>query len=77
MLETRGSIRGRPKATFLQTERAQTPKKLKATTTKKLIQDEPMEVDPTTLELASTDILADSHKNIVGYKESMEVFKNY
>lgn len=54
--------------------RAPTPKMLKAVRTKKLI---PMEVDPTNLESAMTDIPVEINKKIMDYKKFMEVFKNY
>lgn len=75
--ETRGSGSRRRKAAPSQSERAPTPKKLKAVTKKKSILAEPVEVDPTSLASALTDIPADSDKVLDSYKDSMEVFQNY
>lgn len=75
--ETRVSGTRRRKAAPSQADRTPTPKRLKAVTTKKSLLAEPMEIDPTSLESALTDIPTDSDKKILDYKESMEVFKNY
>jgi hypothetical protein len=75
--DTKGSGSRRRKAAASQSENAPTPKKLKAVTTKKSMLAEPMEIDPTSLASALTDIPVESEKVLASYKDSMTIFNNY